>query len=262
MSTKIEWTQETINPIIGCSKISEGCQNCYAETMANRLASMKTTEYYRQVTCKHTHSLPNGWNGKTYFVESQLDKPYKRKKPTMYFVCSMGDLFHESVPFEWIDKVFRVMIDNKHHTFQILTKRPERMKEYIKSLWDQEFSNIWLGVTAENQEQANKRIPILLETPASKRFVSLEPLLSNIDFIINEGNIKHYALEGNATCKGEMYSGGNKIDWVIAGPETGHKARPMQKEWIENIYVQCKTAKVPFFDKKNTLGLNLTQTPE
>ena len=176
--TRIEWTEHTWNPMSGCTKISDGCKNCYAEKMANRLKAMGVKGY------------ENGF-AVTLHPE-KLREPLERKKPTMYFV-SMGDLFHEDVPFEFIYKIWVVMINSSQHTFQVLTKRPDRMFEFIRAYapvramtgetYGADFlpKNIWLGVTAENQEQADKRIPILLDTPAAIRFVSVEPMLSHID---------------------------------------------------------------------------------
>ena len=259
--SKIEWTNKTWNPIIGCSKISEGCQNCYAEKMAFRLANIENTEYYASVL-KFEKGINNGkltppddilkpnWNDNTYFVKSQLKKPLNRKKPTMYFVCSMGDLFHENVPFEWIDNVFSITQKCLHHTFQILTKRPEIMKDYFDSRHiKRHYHNIWLGVTTENQKAANERIPILFQISASKRFISCEPLLEPINLNVADWLCKGYPGK-------TMYS---YLDWVIAGPETGPKARPMQKEWIESLHRQCKDSNTPFFDKKNILGLNIQE---
>ena len=187
--SKIEWTEKTWNPASGCTKISDGCKNCYAEKMAYRLQAMGTKGY------------ENGF-AVTLHPE-KLDEPLKHKKPTIYFVCSMGDLFHEDMPFEFIDSVWAVMAAAGQHTFQVLTKRPDRMKEYLENQkyspnslgiafariagnkktkdFLQPLPNVWLGVTAENQEQADKRIPILLDTPAALRFVSIEPMLSGID---------------------------------------------------------------------------------
>jgi protein gp37 len=208
--SKIEWTEQTWNPIIGCSKISAGCQNCYAEKMADRLARMNVDGYSYVVNTK-TRMIDEDagtWNGKTVFVESALDKPLKRRKPTTYFICSMGDLFHESVPYEWVDRVMAVVALCPQHKFIILTKRADRMKEYfvepVGGLTRQnhflyeackiskqcEFSNfpltplgnLIIGVTAENQEMADKRIPLLLQTPAVCRMVSVEPMLGTIDF--------------------------------------------------------------------------------
>ena len=267
MGTRINWTNQTWNPIIGCTKISEGCKNCYAEKMAFRLTHIENTYYYGNVV-KYDQKKPK-WNGKTYFNSSALEKPFRWKKPRMIFVCSMSDLFHESTPFEWIEKVWDVMCQTPQHTYQILTKRPERMLEFYKWLGDKcrdygfdsvpsssddpldyisTPDHIWIGVTTENQKQVDKRIPILLEIPAKVRFVSCEPLLSNIDInkwihdsdcMINQDGICT-CYEPREVC----------IDWVIAGPETGPLKRPMQKEWIENIHQQCKDFDVPFFDKK------------
>ncbi|AQT69946.1 Bacteriophage protein gp37 [Anaerohalosphaera lusitana] len=212
--SKIEWTDQTWNPVVGCSRISEGCQNCYAERMAGRLANMNVPQYKQVVLFEdiaNSRLSPEikvtGWNGATAFVESALQKPLHWKKPRMIFVCSMGDLFHESVPFEWIDKVFAVMDLCPQHTFQVLTKRAARMREYFKSvkelpvgsprdmaifdgwravygtklnerLWP--LPNVWLGVTAENQTRADERIPELLRCPAVVRFVSVEPMLGAV----------------------------------------------------------------------------------
>jgi protein gp37 len=259
MGTKIEWTEQTWNPIIGCSKISEGCQNCYAEKMANRLANINMSSYYLHVVKGMNYGTPMAttkpeWNGSIYFVKSALEKPLKWKKPRMIFVCSMGDLFHENVIWNDIDDVFSIIQKCHQHTFQILTKRPDVMRAYFASRGIKNpYLNVFLGVTTENQEQAEKRIPILLEIPAAKRFVSCEPLLSEIDL----QNIPPYYRTLDDWDNKEA-----GIHWVISGPETGPKSRPMQKEWIENIYLQCKSANIDFFDKKNTLGLDLTQIPE
>lgn len=267
MSTKIEWTNKTWNPIIGCTKVSTGCDNCYAERMANRLSNIDKTNYY--ISVLNPLSNPMTWNGECAIIFNQILKPFKWKKPRMIFVCSMGDLFHESVHFEWILQVWDVMCSNPSHTYQLLTKRPERVIEFLKWLGNKAKDDgldsipsqsenpmdyisipdfIWIGVTAENQEQADKRIPILLQIPAKLRFISCEPLLSDINLELGLSPYKSWLVDS--------------IDWVIAGPETGQKARPMQKEWIENIYKQCKAVNVPFFDKKDTLGLNVKQFPK
>lgn len=155
MSTKIEWAEETWNPVVGRSKISEGCKNCYAERMATRLASIalakgtpSALDYYVDAT--HYGS----WSGKTSFVEEALEKPFSWKKPKRIFVCSMGDLFHETVPFEWIHQVVRIINKCPQHIFMVLTKRPERMKEFLRE-YSQLPYNLWLGVTAENQKEAD-----------------------------------------------------------------------------------------------------------
>ena len=228
MASKIEWTAETWNPIIGCSKASAGCANCSAENMANRQAHMrpdpKKNRYLDVIKIEPAEGEKDkaaGWNGKTAFVESQLDKPLHWRKPRKISVCSMGDLFHESVPFEWIDKIFATMALCPDHTFQILTKRPERTSEYlnerradhsaahirvfqIMNTPDRRggragqcsrrlhhfpsevnipwpLQNVWLGTSVENQAAADERIPSLLKCPAALRFVSVEPMLGPVD---------------------------------------------------------------------------------
>ena len=209
--------------------------------MAWRLAHIDKTKYYSEVVENGNNRC---WNGKTHFVETQLKKPFKWKKPRMIFVCSMGDLFHESVPFVWFEKVMKVIKKCPQHTFQILTKRPEIMAWYFDAFYKMYpglLDNIWLGVTTENQKQANKRIPILLQIPAKVRFVSVEPMLSNVDLTsIHEGD--------------EFYTDSlhteNALDWVICGGESGHNARPIESEWPMLLKNQCQRAGVPFFFKQ------------
>jgi len=283
MASNIQWTNETWNPIIGCSKVSAGCANCYAEKMAFRQMMMGNENYEKVV---HRIGVAS-WNHKTVFVESALEKPLHWKKPRMIFVCSMGDLFHESVPFEWVDKVFAVMAMCPQHTFQILTKRPERMREYFKAkdlfvsgksrvyeqfrlirppgqkynCWAEiewsslnVLSNVWLGVTAENQAMADERIPILLEIPAAKRFVSVEPMLEAVDlnrlkcgYIEHPTNGSHKPVYDDAlfSCAGH-----NGLDWVIVGAESGAKRRECKQEWVNSVWDQCKDAGVPCFVKQ------------
>ncbi len=234
MSTKIEWAEETWNPIIGCSHASPGCDHCYAERMAGRLSNIPAQyENYSKVVRWGQHPKTDmyyglgQWNGETHLVEFAIQKPFHWKKPRRIFICSMGDLFHETVPFEWIDKVMVWATIATQHTFMVLTKRPERMKEYFSRereeiadglekacydigisfdddpdsaacyVWNRingvtakettgwPLTNLWIGVTAENQEQADKRIPILQHIPAAKRFVSIEPMLGPVDLIKN-----------------------------------------------------------------------------
>lgn len=273
--TKIEWTNETWNPIIGCSKMSAGCQNCYAERMANRLAyNYKLPEEIRAAYDQVTTSTGE-WCNTTAFIESALQKPFHWMKPRMIFVCSMGDLFHESVPFEWIDLVYGVISQLPRHTFQFLTKRPERMLEYYRHLGKRikdigydsiptqsddlldyvgALPNLQVGVTIENQEQLKKRILPLLEIPAKVKFVSCEPLLSNID-------LQTYLISGADGMPEEVERYHDYIDWVIAGPETGPKARAYNSTWFGSLYSQCQSAGVPFFDKKDILGMNIKQLP-
>ncbi|MEK8017990.1 MAG: phage Gp37/Gp68 family protein [Candidatus Parabeggiatoa sp.] len=219
--TKIEWTEETWNPITGCTKISPGCKHCYAETMAHRLQAMGTKGY------------ENGFN--LTLVPERLEQPLKRKKATTYFVNSMSDLFHEDVPFEFVQRVFDVM-DNSSHRFQVLTKRPERMVEFLKRYQDEQsnpwyLSNVWFGVSVEDIKYGLPRIEYLrsnaLPMYPSVCFLSIEPLLEDLGPIDLRG-----------------------IGWVIVGGESGPKARPMKKEWVESIQKQCQRAGVKFFFKQ------------
>ncbi|MBP9566748.1 MAG: phage Gp37/Gp68 family protein [Sulfurospirillum sp.] len=241
--SKIEWTQHTWNPVTGCKKISAGCQNCYAENMAKRFGGEDAF--------------------KVTLHPDKLDVPLKRKKPTTYFVCSMSDLFHEDVPFEFISKVFSVMQQNQRHTFQVLTKRPERVLEYYA--YQKEWlgivlplKNVWLGVTAENQKEANHRIPILLSTPAALRFVSIEPMLEQIDLEDIRDPKKFPSLLRKDVLRGQdiheddddVWTPIEKIDWVICGGESGQKARSLNPLWVKSLQEQCTQANTPFFFKQ------------
>lgn len=218
-TTKIEWATKVWNPVTGCDKVSAGCQNCYAERFANRL------KFNPKLQGKYSEGF------RVQMHPNELVTPVKWQKPERIFVCSMGDLFHEDVTFEFIRKILGTIYIKPTHTFLVLTKRPQRMYDFFQWLGNSNlkvnFKNLWLGATVENQEQANKRIPILLSIPASIRFVSCEPLLSDIDF---------YGL-----CP--------KLDWVIAGGETGPKSRPANPGWFESLQKQCKTSNTPFFFK-------------
>jgi len=260
--TKIEWVQGTdgvkgltINPIVGCSKISEGCQNCYAEKMAWRLKCMGIPKYQDVVD-------RNGWTGKIGVDMSVFNN--LPEKPKKIFVGSMGDLFHDNVPtYKTYGHIFdRAYMSNykkgmklkEPSIFIFLTKRPINMLkkiEYYQHRYGGNMpSNIWLGVTAENQKRADERIPILLQIPAAKRFVSVEPML---DFI----SIKHLLNLKEPTFKtgivgADCFGYQNKrcISWVIAGPETGPGKRECKPGWIRDLYEQCQAAGVPFFDKR------------
>jgi protein gp37 len=216
MATKssIEWTESTWNPITGCDKISPGCKFCYAERMAKRLNAMGSANY------------ENGF--KLALHEHVLELPLKWKKPQTIFVNSMSDLFHKNVPLEFIQKVFDVMNKTPRHTYQVLTKRSDRLKELSKELeWGK---NIWMGVSVENQDYTF-RIDELRNTGAYIKFLSIEPLI---------GPIRKLKLKN--------------IDWVIVGGESGPKARAMKAEWVLDIKDQCKSANggagVPFFFKQ------------
>jgi len=208
--SKIEWTESTWNPITGCTKISEGCQNCYAEKMAARLQSMGQEKY------------KNGF--KLSLHPNELEKPLKWKKSQVIFVCSMSDLFHKDVPSEYIIKVFEIMNKAHWHTFQVLTKRSERLLEFIDKVdWT---PNIWLGVTVESQNYTS-RVNDLVKTPASVKFLSIEPMISEI---------KEIPLKG--------------VDWVIVGGESGTSSRYLDPSWVISVKNQCVKANVPFFFKQ------------
>jgi protein gp37 len=248
--TKIEWCDETINPIIGCAKISAGCANCYAERMANCHAhNPKLAERYGPVITE------GHWNGKTAFVPSELEKPFKWKKPKRIFVGSMGDLFHDRVDTARLDEILATIGSLPRHRFMFLTKRADAMMIYFNNLTSSErgvrflptfrqwpIPNLWLGVTIENQKAADERIPILLQIPAAKRFVSVEPMLGPIQL--------EHSTDGMPFIG---YSEGG-IDWVICGAETGPGARPMQAAWAESLRDQCQASGVPFFFKKFANG--------
>lgn len=257
---KIQWlnlpgyTGETWNPIIGCSKISDGCKNCYAERMANRLAhNPKTKADYAEV-------ITDGkWNGKTNLSAIRLFKARKWRNPRVVFVCSMSDLFHESTSFEHINAVFSTMAEwEGKHIFIVLTKRPELMVEFYKWKGDQHnipwrpSNNVWIGVTAENQTQAMIRIPYLISIPAAVKFVSVEPMLSQVDLDDTlQYTLKHHA-GGLKNC----------LSWVICGGESGHNARPVHPDWVRSLKDQCQAAGVPFFFKQWGEWMPATQIPK
>ena len=305
--SKIEWTEATWNPTIGCTRVSEGCRNCYAERLA--ATRLKDAPRY-QGLARMTPSGPR-WAGEVRYVPEALDQPLRWHRPRMIFVNSMSDLFHERVPDEWLDEIHAVMLachlfeNRAGHIFQILTKRTKRMRDYYLSRtpaehlkawavagngwiqtddpdvlfseavewqcsakWDPETSvalsspepwshpenlfplpNVWLGTSVENQEAADKRIPILLDTPATIRFLSCEPLLGPIDLtsVRNPGgdawprfNVLQRWTNGETT---------TGIDWVIAGAESGPNARPCHPDWARSLRDQAAVAGIPFFWK-------------
>lgn len=209
--SRIEWTEQTWNPAVGCTKISAGCKNCYAETMAKRLQAMGTPGY------------ENGFA--LQILPERLEDPVKRKKPTVYFVNSMSDLFHDRIPDAYIDRVFDVINRTPHHTFQILTKRAGRMARFFKTR--SVPSNAWLGVSVENRKHGVPRIDHLRRVPAKIRFLSVEPLLEDV---------------------GELDL--TNIQWVIVGGESGPKARAMKEEWADSVRSQCEKQQVAFFFKQ------------
>jgi len=248
--TGIEWCDFTWNPLIGCSKTSEGCVNCYAETMALRLANMwhksrvKGTEKYTKVVYENSRTGRSGWNGNIVLDKGKLLAPSKRKKSAKIFVGSMTDLFHENTKWCDIDEVIKVIINNPQHTFQILTKRPKNMKEYFDVFFKENkinISNLWVGVSIENQKEANERIPLLSDIKANIRFLSVEPLLEGVNL-----------------------HGISNIKWVIVGGETGKNARFLNRRWVRNIYHDCKATNTAtaFFFKQRGSNHNFKETLE
>ena len=267
--SKIEWTDATWNPIVGCSILSPGCTNCYAMKMAARIEAMNRgiddngyavrpapgtgVHHYDGLTKRVNGNTI--WTGKLALAPDRiLREPMRRRRPTMYFVNSMGDLFHEDTPTEWIDRVFAVMARSPQHTFQVLTKRSSLMRSYFRIDHDHDYQcrvdsqiwsllgtpegtkivhdgkwwarwplpNVWLGVSTERQKEADERVPDLVATPAAKRFVSAEPLLGPIDF-------RRWTIVGPEGGHEYAYSRSQLIDWIIVGGESGHGARPMER---------------------------------
>ncbi|MDX1641474.1 MAG: phage Gp37/Gp68 family protein [Balneolaceae bacterium] len=210
--SSIEWTELTWNPVTGCTKVSQGCKFCYAEVMARRLKAMGVEKYRNEF--------------KVTIHPETLDEPYSWKKSRVVFVNSMSDLFHEDVPVDFIQKVFKVMKENPQHVFQVLTKRTELLLEYDKKGLLEWTENIWMGTSVED-ERVKHRINTLTKTEAKTKFLSCEPLI---------GPLPDMNLKG--------------IDWVIVGGESGHSPRPMQPEWVIDIKEQCQEANVPFFFKQ------------
>ena len=292
--SKIEWTDRVWNPVTGCTPISEGCDNCYAERMSKRLAGR----------CGYPEKEPF----KVTMHKNRLEEPLRWKKPSKVFICSMGDLFHEDVPESWISAVFLVMQRAKRHTFMVLTKRPERMANFMDrwSHCDNDYPeqagllevgssagkpggyghyrredkkrpplpNVWLGVTAENQRMADIRIPILLQIPAAVRFVSIEPMLGLVSLKKYLGIVsgcQRHCPHTKSMCRlhswecEEAHDNINGLDWVICGGESGSGARPMHTDWARSLRDQCQASGVPFMFKQwgewypDTKGLYLNE---
>ena len=258
VNSKIEWTDATWNPVVGCTRVSEGCMNCYAERFAARFP-----ERFGGVS-RMTEYGPR-WTGKIVLRPEALNLPLRWRKQRRIFVNSMSDLFHENVEFAHIVAIFRVMAIAQHHTFQILTKRPQRMLEVmnllpeaLKTIFPAEkhpevnapgwpLPNVWLGVSVENQRAADERIPLLLQTPAAVRFLSCEPLLGPVD-LTNYLPYQYQATdEWGAFTDLYVQTG---VDWVIVGGESGPGARPMHPDWVRGIRDQCVAAGVAFHFKQ------------
>jgi protein gp37 len=317
--TKIEWTDATWNAIVGCSVTSPGCTNCYAMRQAPRTDALSIGAPWAGPAGKLTKASKAGpvWTGAVRLVARRLDEPLRLRRPRRIFVNSMGDLFHENVPDEWIDRVFAVMALAPQHTFQVLTKRAERMHRYMTELvkgpsagrvsvveddgverpmtgvqfrmtsvmcdlypnvppqalnfaaeWADDhypdgdgflrcwpLPNVWLGVSVEDQERADERIPPLLATPAAKRFISAEPMLAPIRL----RQMLTAAGDGDWLASG--LSGERRgLDWVIVGGESGHSARLFNTDWAASIVEQCRSAGVACFVKQ--LGAHVIQGGE
>lgn len=232
--SSIEWTDATWNCVTGCTKVSQGCKHCYAKRIWPRVYGDRPFEDVR------VHP-------------ERLDQPRRWQRPRHVFVNSMSDLFHEDVPFEFLDRVFEVMLETPRHTYQVLTKRPERALGYIRwSRWTTEvqrlLGHVWIGVSVENQSTADERIPALLELPAAIRFLSIEPMLGPVDLRCQGCGTSTdvHAFE----CSSEARTPLAGIDWVICGGESGPQARPMSPAWARTLRDQCVAARVPYFFKQ------------
>ncbi|WP_283638068.1 phage Gp37/Gp68 family protein [Marinovum algicola] len=267
--TKIEWTDATWNPITGCTLVDDGCRNCYAAELA---ATRLKTHPSRAGLARKNASGVAKFTGEVRFNDQWLAQPLGWRKPRMVFVCAHGDLFHESVPDQWIDQVFAVMALSPQHTFQVLTKRPDRAREYLSHLqariyWNDiavkaraagitllgdmsylrqhelgPLPNVWLGTSISDQASADARIPELLATPAAVRFLSAEPLLGPVD-------LEPYVSPAWSADDAEWPKLGN-LDWIIVGGESGRNARPMHPDWARSLRDQCQQASVAFFFKQ------------
>lgn len=213
--TKIEWTDATWNPVRGCTKISPGCKHCYAENFAERFRGVKGHPYERGFELR--------------LVPDKLFEPFSWTTPSMVFVNSMSDLFHEDVPDDYIERVTRVMMEANWHTYQVLTKRSERLLKMLNGIlkFATETRHIWWGVSVEDIKYGKPRIEHIRQTSARVKFLSVEPLLEDLEFVNLSG-----------------------IDWVIVGGESGPGARPMKEEWVRNLLSSCRQYQVPFFFKQ------------
>lgn len=260
MSTGISWTDDTWNPVVGCTRVSKGCDNCYAAKMTKRLEGMGQEKYAGLINPGKDH-----FNGVARLVPEALDIPLRWKRGRRIFVNSMSDLFHEELTFEEIAAIFGVMAACPQHTFQILTKRAGRMREWfaehLSTGYDGHWPlpNVWLGVSAEDQGAANERIPDLLASPAAVRFVSYEPALGPVDFtrirhpLDPKGEAGDYynSLSGNAVWNdGGLGLPNRRLDWVIVGGESGPGARPLNVDWARSVRDECRESGVAFFMKQ------------
>jgi protein gp37 len=259
--TGIEWCEATWNLVTGCTKVSEGCRNCWACRLA--ATRLKNHPRYRGLaTYPDLRGAVPQWTNEVRLHPDLLDQPLHWRKPRRIFVCSQADLFHEGVPGKFIDEVLVVMASASWHTFLVLTKRPKRMLDCLHNpamgayIWDRAnrthgpfigepwpLPNVWLGVSVEDQKTADERIPLLLQTPVAVRFISYEPALGSLDLRVfdNQKGLDYGVFKN---CRALI------LDWVIAGGESGPNARPAELAWFRQVKVQCDAADVPFFMKQ------------
>lgn len=270
--TNIEWTQSSWSPITGCSRISPGCSNCYAE----RLAATRLRNHPSRKGLTDANGL---WNGEVRINREWIHQPIHWRKSRRVFVVAHGDLFHENVPVAWIAEVFAVMAYAHQHVYQVLTKRPDRMQgmlscqDFQAEVWDQlrllrwnrgdgwymppetrswPLPNVWLGTSVEDQKSSDERIPYLLKTPATVRWISAEPLLEFIDLttLHHDGTVNIHALTGDHGLTKPFKGRGPGLDWVVAGGESGPNHREMNPDWAARLKWQCQQSGVPFFMKQ------------
>lgn len=236
MATKIEWTEETWNIAVGCTKVSPGCANCYAERMAKRLKGAGLPQYQDVVD-------ESGWTGQVSLVENAMRKPVRWRKPRRVFPCSMGDLFHKGVPTNFIRRAYWNMIQTQHHTYQILTKRVSRMCEVMTSeMWKMDLGvspNVWIGGSIERSDYS-WRSRYIVQVPATVHFVSFEPLLGPMD-----------------THPGVL----DRIDWAIIGCESGPNRRPCNIEWVRGLVQMAQSARVLVFVKQLEIDGKVNKNP-
>lgn len=252
-TTGIEWTDSTWNPIRGCSRVSEGCRNCYAESVAARFSGIG--QAYEGLA-EYKGGQPR-WTGQVRLIEKHIEDPLRWKAPSKIFVNSMSDLFHPEVKDEWLMKIFAVMAQAPQHTFQVLTKRPERMLEVLansevsgyfqRSYGKWPLPNVWWGVSVEDQASANERLPLLIHCNAAVRIVSYEPALGPVDFAAAMGfNVDKSVRLRSLT--GPM--GGALLHWIICGGESGPHARAMHPDWARDTRDFCASLGISFFFKQ------------
>jgi protein gp37 len=249
VSTAIEWTDTTWNPTTGCDKVSPGCDNCYALTLARRLKAMGQGKYQND---GDPRTSGPGFGITTH--SDTLPEPFQWRTPRRVFVDSMSDLFHARVPVDFIARVWEVMAATPHHTYQILTKRPKRLARVVRQVhkslgFTEPLPNVWLGTSVEDQQRADQRVPALLNAPAALRFLSLEPLLGPVNLSDYFDRVEFKGSEKRSDV-GNVAWYGPRIGWVIVGGESGPGARPMHPQWATSLRDQSHSAAVPFFFKQ------------